>query len=310
MGIIPYSTETLVEDGGSGGFSTFGILFPTRGTQDGAPIKTQVVDWPFEEDENGIPFDQANLWGVRTRCFNMYDPDFYGPFDGAYVGDQQWLTAVPKQLPPGYTYKGRCGHIYPLTGDFLGESPFFGVVDGSMIRRPVYWRDANGIAPSADGYFWTPMNHNDRGEFVTTFVGVYSSTVGLALVAGPTNHIGMRGIKGTMYGLAGNTYQIIVTVEEPGDPSPTMADPPPNQVWAGSVHVGGNADFDIDEMGDLFGDLGELKDYYFWIRETRPGGASSLTGGGNIYWGPRTDVPLWYTATTRNRVSPGGIILP
>lgn len=290
-------------------YGRFPYLQPTRGFYDYGPIMTRVEEWPFEEDENGIPYDQGSIWAVSTRLIINLDPDTFEE-----RGNSIWMTAVPRQLPDGYEFKGRCYHVDPIMQDFLGEYPFNGVWTGDPYSGhtvPVYWRGLTGIEPT-DGYTWTPMNHNQLGGSVLVGGGTVptgTDTYGVSLPI--PDHIGLRGLKTTLFGLSGYSYSLIVSALPIGSPQPVpgAGDTPTGVVFTGSGHAGSNASLEINESGIMAPTTpGTRMDYYIWIKKS--GASSSTATGGTVYWGPRVDVPLWYTASTQDRLAPGGIVVP
>jgi hypothetical protein len=67
---------------------------------------------------------------------------------------------------------------------------------------------------------------------------------------------------------------------------------------------------DID-LGPSLAPLGERQDFMVLYTQQFVGvpGAPLLNPVSHLYWSPRHDVPLWFWASTRNRVAPGGVIL-
>ncbi len=105
------------------GNRTIGKKSPVQAGYDGfydytATCWPEVIEWPWEEDEWGIPFDQDATRGVRTRCIRKADG-----------GEDDWWVAVPKTLGAAYTRNGRCAILTYINNDadYLGINPFLGV---------------------------------------------------------------------------------------------------------------------------------------------------------------------------------------
>lgn len=295
-----------------------------------ATCLTEVVDWPFSEDDAGIAFDQSNLWGVRTRVWRL-------PIaDGG--GDKDWWTAVPKTLPAAYTAVARCGLMQPpdLIYDWLGDDPMIGF---SWNHRTPTGLLLDTATPEGNARsLWTPMNLNQQVIESTISYPVSYSFIDdedpmtfdapIALIA--SSHVGFRGAK------------VTITVFNPGptsDPYPQtvertirlfcapitsdswtiLSDPPADMTDLGSFDVSetfaGLASPNVTSeitLGDLKPSADGIPQNFFLYADPIP-----LTEGEDLHnidmafqLSPRTDVPLPYFASQRNRVAPGGIILP
>ncbi len=287
-----------------------------------ATIWTEVIDWPFSEDEDGCAFDQANLYGVRTRCIRL-------PIaDGG--GDDDYWTAVPKELPAEYTDVGRCG-IVELFADHLGD-PMAGIswnhrtATGNLLDTST----AEGQARSE----WGPRNLNQQvieGDMV--FGTLYDDDGNAFAPLGGicNNHVGFRRIKivATVLnpGAFGTGYPHTVTrtlnvycVPVTADPWVYYNDPPPENEALGSFTVShtftsgtpSSVDYEFELADMVPSSPGIVQNFAMWADGT------GVTSG--IEWlifiqlhfilSPRTDVPLWYFASRANKCAPGGIVEP
>lgn len=276
---------------------------------------TEVVDWPFSQDESGVPFNVSGIYGVRTRCWRDVDG-----------GEYHNLVAVPRTLPAGYTRQGRCNILANLIDDHIGADPFngAGLFDSYYTPKTVYWRGPNGRAPWPDGYSWTPMNLNQQVVTPPISSGVWYFTGGAPggayIKSFIGNHIGFRGL------LVSVTYPVITPPDAPA-PAGTWtfmvgwcdpANPPPatiadiNVLWSRDVTFDGagtpGTTVDIPITVDLFPATltNKRMDYYWIIHQVFNFGEFA---NGIIKLSPRTDVPLWYFASTGTKCAPGGVLL-
>jgi len=305
-------------------------------TETSDTIITQVIDWPFAEDDAEVAFDQANLYGVRTRCWRL------AGVDGG--GDRDSWTAVPKTLPIEYTAVGRCG-IQAIYADYLGANP---------LTSPVSWNHRTPTSPylldtgTAEGLArsqWTPMNYNQEvldvsiGDVFTGQWAYYSNPPNNAaditwIVASiATSHVGFRGGK-LVFTLPSNyagvvpisgsfTLEVIaISVLDTWDPFDEAATSAVVEVLD-SHNISWSFTSFADPPTVINITLGDLRPadvgipYNFYIRyaydPTFAIGAvpAPVYGSSHVMQlSPRTDVPLWYFASTRNKVAPGGIIQP
>lgn len=290
---------------------------------------TEVAETPpFTEDEAGIGFDNANIRWVRTRVWRR------PVADGG--GDKEWWTAVSKTLPAGYTAVGRCNLVY-IFGDFLGDNPMNGFSWNHRTPTSGYLLDvgtAEGLARSQ----WAPMNLNDQvvpadiGDVYTGQWAYYSNPPNVfpddvvwIVAAIATNHVGFRGGKmvftlgpgyAGMVPVSGSaTLEIIaVSVLDTWDPSNESATSGVVQVLESHVLSWSFATF-LDPPAVINITLGDLRPtgvgvpFNLYIRYavlTAPVYVSSHV----FQLSPRTDIPLPYFASQRNRVAPGGIVQP
>jgi hypothetical protein len=331
-----------------------GRLAPVQTTSEGiqsypnvVPILTQVVEWPFDEDDAGVPFDAGDIWGVRTRCLLE-----------SGGGEIDWWTAVPRVLPEGYTPVGRHGRIVPFIDDHLGDNPFVGRVRnpygyGDEIW-PVRWRTPTGQYPSDltdDGYLWVPMNLNQQtvdASYINGPTFTESSSSGLASGIGPIGfppicvipytagpnpyldwgynsvgeHVGFRGGKLVLFalhtGFCAPAYAGFLRVVIGWDDATPATDAlPPNIEYDESFSVGDlsltsavayNWRWDLEVMlPALLSPLGTRKHWIVFVGSCQAGDA--LVDVSGIFLSPRTDIPLWYWSSTRNRIAPGGVVL-
>lgn len=288
---------------------------------------TEVIPWPFAEDEEGVAFDQSNLVGVRTRTWRR-------PMaDGGGDSDEYW-TAVPKSLPDGYTPVNRGEGI--LTGgfyaDYLGDD-LMGPKDWNH-RTPtgLLWNDTTD--PDQLRRKWAPMNQSQRVATADTgdaFSGnwdlytpedFYSGFVDCYWVSQIASiHVGFRNAKVVWtYGVTGSgvgsaTFEVIsVRADEFWDPIDCDNPPPSLQILAsGSVSITGGTPLphvlEI-ELGELIPD-GLGIPFNFFIRYEADASFVPIFGTNHHFiLSPRTDVPLHYSASMKNNLAPGGIIEP
>lgn len=276
------------------------------------PCLTEVVDWPFSEDDAGVAFDQENLYGVRTRVWRR-------PMaDGG--GDKEWWTAVPKTLPGGYTACGRCHIGYAQVFDYLGDDPSIGI---SWNHRTANGALFDGTTPE-DIYRarWSPMNLNQR-VLTSSISSVSWSAVGYPpfgpldfwyVAALASEHIGFRGGKLVITStnpsgmLAPNNIEIIgASVLDTYDDAVVLDS---HSVDIGPYTSGPPIQQDIT-LSEILPSSDGIP-WNFWVRYDRGAGQSPTGAGQNhdFQLSPRTDVPLPWFASQKNRVAPGGIILP
>jgi len=286
-----------------------------------APCLTEVVDWPFSEDENGIAFDQENLYGVRTRVWRLPIDDGGGDYD-------EWYTAVPKTLPEGYEIQGRMHTVVPHIADHLGDS-IGPVIGSSIIVRGPSTNDLFYLDDAKKN--WTPMNRDQLGynSFISPFTATIDGVTGYSFLA--FNHIGFR---------AGGKLTTFI-LGHGGDPSYIFDNTGVMKFYSrdygstGSVTYLGEVAVELTqgstsrfvETNIPFAlnsqTLGKTSDFFIrgivTIRETGPGGAPSdpptygvvegTWSSGSFNLGPRTDVPLWYFSATKNKCAPGGLVI-
>lgn len=288
----------------------------TEGTLD---CLTEVFDWPFSQDENGIAFDQNNLYGVRTQTIRQIDGDGGGDrFD-------EELVAVPRSLPSGYTAVGRCGHVVPLIQDFLqGISPS---QPGNVIIRNATSDDVYTNDPYKK--IWTPMNRGSQG-YQTNFIwGVtIDGNSDYSYIA--TDHIGFRTggkLVTTISGHAGDPSKVwdhsgvLEFYSLDSDETSGL-----NYIGQISADLYRNFDDNIVETPINFTlpakTLGKTSNFFvkgtLTLRDTdmsgNPSNPPTYTQDVGTWFpaqltlGPRTDVPLWYFASKGNKCAPGGIV--
>ncbi len=341
-GVHPYIAATSRTSGLQfWGHALLGQMGPIQASVDGrqwSPCLTQVIESPWTEDEWEIPIDTDNVYAVRTRCWHHEDG-----------GEVDWLTFVPRVLPDGYEAKGRCGHVVPLIQDFLGPNPFAGVVDEFDVQVPVYWRTKTGLGPSEDGYLWTPMNLNQQVYETTINDNPLGGTWYVEdLDPGPSfdlsfwykktygPHIGFRAarITGITYisATAGvpnpclTNIRLVIGWTDPDDPDPVHVSDLNilyDHTFTGGSMTDNNGPiagfpfshaWDINVSGPLCAPtLGKRMKFHLALNHHTPSGGGTNGYNGTdfyVHLGPRHDVPLWYWASERNRVAPGGIVIP
>lgn len=293
------------------------------------PIVALVEDWLWDKDEIDTPFDQANLWAVRTRCCSV------NPVAGLTNGEVDWWTAVPKVLPSGFTRRGRAGIIGGAASDLFGDFPAYGPVtwDADFLQyygRVTQWREAreiNGFLATYAGYEWTPCNLSRvslQFRSPTFWYNDGTSTYDLGLMRENENaatglpplpalrHLGWRGGRFGSTGPGAGPYApsgtVIVSVAYGETDSPaSMAD----------VTVLWTLDFTTTPSGYVT--IGPClaptsaapgaRKYWFFIVKT----VDDVSGTRSIInitprMSPRTDIPAWFTAVTGNKVAIGGTI--
>lgn len=278
---------------------------------------TEVIEWPFSEDEAGVSFP-GNLYGVRTRCWRQ-------PLaDGG--GDMDWWTAVPKTLPSGYTLVPRYGGTYSLISgfyhDYIGDDPMAGFSWNLRTAGGVLL-DLLDSEQSARAQ-WSPMNLNQQCYNNSSPAFFWMGDVEghgdyyLALLA--QDHIGFRGGLATLTSSQGversgemeiwghpvtGTYVddavLIdsVTLTAPPRISPPVGEPGPIVPSVTEVSLPAMLPTSDGIRWNFYGKITPSD----WINEL-------ATVGKVFQLSPRVDVPLFYCASMGNRVSPGGIILP
>ena len=292
---------------------------------------TEVVDWPFSEDDAGIAFDQGNIYGVRTRTWRR-------PMaDGSGDSNDYW-TAVPKSLPAAYTAVNR-GQGFLESGlyaDYLGDYLMQGTQWNHRTPTGLRWAllTEDGSARSQ----WTPMNQS------TQVIGVYTGqwqhygpsdfydledTLFVATLL-EQNHIGFRGGKLTFTLARINappqvysgsaTYEIIaVKVTDYWDPFDADGTEDVVEVltsgtvaWSFTEYTDGAVVVEHTLSAMIPATVGIR--YNFFIRypyNTDPSGGVPVYNSSHAFLlSPRTDVPLWYSASMANRVAPGGYVPP
>jgi hypothetical protein len=290
-----------------------------------ALVLTEVVPWPWSEDDEGVAFDQANLYGVRTACWRQ-------PLaDGG--GDKDDWVAVPRSLPSGYTAVGRCGILVPglYAGYLDGITPDTYATWNHRTHTGLLWDTSD--PEQAARASWSPMNRNQT----TLHVGSSWQSIVVAPGVDPwtyypysgitSSHVGFRGAKVTVSYVNPNigpypltvsrtvkvAYQKITDDAWVADAKPaTVHDVATLTLSYTFSGAGFDHTEDIDLGSMLPADDGIPCRFFFYAE---PLGSLALPEwliyiGLDCYFGPRTDVPLWYFASMGNRCAPGGIILP
>jgi hypothetical protein len=267
-----------------------------------APVLTEVFDWPYSSDENGFSFDQSNLYGIRTRCWR----------GAAYDGDVSYgLVAVPKSLPGGYTSVGRCGRTVLLIDDYIGDQRGSPV----SVRFPTKILPNNDASHVASREYearsnWRPMAFDDKG---------FSSALSGASTIFANGHVGFRAgsidfYKGDGVNSGSETWNFgYKIIDQPyGTPPNYIGDSP--WVSVGSVTVSyTSSDYNAVEsktMPAILPPAGKVADLGCWnTHPDDPYPNDRHTSLKSFKAAPRTDVPLWYFASTKNKCAPGGIIV-
>lgn len=295
-------------------------------------IWPEVIDWPFSEDEEGVAFDQANLRGLRTRCVRLPLADGGGDND-------EWWVAVPKTLPSGYTEVGRCGIIVPLYADHLGD-PMIGVS----------WnhRTAGGLlldTGTAEGSLraqWGPRNRGQKtlgADVSDIYSGMWTyyinepgatpNETGWIVAPIALTHVGFRGgrIEITLNSdSCTNTWPdsgtlslqvVAIRADKFWDPFDADAGDQPTVLQTISVPwsfaLPGDPPVTTTHTLNALIPSGIGIPFHFFLRyEYNPGVV--VTGvyrsRHNCFLSPRTDIPPWLFASTRNKCVPGGIVMP
>jgi hypothetical protein len=136
------------------GFARLGLSQPTQAEADpgtfGPPYPLgqvtclpEVFDWPFSSDSAGLSFDQANLLGIRGLAYN-------DQANGNQESDD-YLIAVPRSFPSGYTRRGR-----------VRQDPYTSLLTPSVLGNSYSMRDAGNVwypgPTGADLQYWAPCN--------------------------------------------------------------------------------------------------------------------------------------------------------
>jgi len=295
----------------------------------------QVVPWPYSADLAGIPFDQANLLGVR-------------PFAALPTGDssRNLLIAVPKTLPAGYTEQmSRCRGAVQIFDQRILEGSEEGG-DGSYGSNQAFaggyntfddfhynsyqMRTPRGTfpIPAKRPYaIWRPKNANDiyQGAYADTTTTIWDSSGGkwmhLSGVFG-VRHGGYRAAKITVRyrdtssvlgagGDSGNFYLKIgcdpEILSSGASPSTTLYDTSFDIMGMTSLGPSGGFYFwekELSVPAGLVPTLG-LSEYFYYLYgrdQTWTSGVFSV----DARFGPRTDVPFWFPITYGNKCIRGG----
>lgn len=322
-----------------------GIMHPVRASttvdelsnevEGSALVLTEVIDWPWATDDEGFSFDQSNLYGVRTACFRL-------PLaDGG--GDKDDWVAVPKTLPSGYTAVGRCGLTEaPLYSGHLDSiTAFSGAGWNHRTATGLLWDTSDPL--QALRALWSPMNRNqtvctaDISDIYSTMWSFYYNDPmdpDPAWVVAPivSSHVGFRAgrveitinansMEASWPNSGSRTLEVVaVRSDKFWDPLDADGSDQPEVLDSASVSWNFSAPTDPAvttdyNLGAMTGaDTGVPYDFFFRYEYDNAGGTQSPAPvyftRHNTFLGPRTDVPLWYFASMRNRCAPGGIIIP
>lgn len=323
-------------------------LGPVQGGGSWAPCQTQVIDWPWSTDEAGVSFDQSNLYGVRTRCWSTDDignpgdrdwwvavpkspsvaytrrgrshvqPMIYDhlgdyPFQGVVVIDGFGYSIRPVRwrTPTGQYPTNLAGDGYLWTPMNLNRLTIG--IDPLDLAGGFTEADDSGIASGFDGPGCTiPVS---SGPNLTRSWDYFQVA----------RHVGFRGGKMLLYSytnqtcapFSSGTARIVIGWD---DALPSTTALPPNiafdQSYAFSdlidIGSGGGYNWRFELTVNLPSMLiptseGEPKYWIFWIGSCMTG--SNIVNLGATNLSPRTDVPLWYWASQRNRIAPGGVLV-
>jgi hypothetical protein len=292
-------------------------------------IVAMVADWPWDKDEIDTPFDQGNLWAVRTRCCSVNSGA------GATLGEVDWWTAVPKVLPSGFTRRGRAGIIGGAAADLFGDVPAYGQVTWDpyylqYTSNIVRWREAreiNGFLATYPGYEWTPCNlsrvslqfrdpsfwYNSGGSDYD--LGLMRENENAATGYPPLpalRHLGWRGGRFGSTGVGGGPYApagtvtVSVAYGETDAPA-SMADV--TVLWTLDFTTTPSGYVTIGPCLAPTSAAPAARKYWYFIRKT----VTAAVGQRSIInitprMSPRTDIPAWFTAVTGNKIAPGGTI--
>jgi hypothetical protein len=287
-----------------------GPPFPT-GDADCLP---EVIDWPFSSDDAGLLFDQANLVGIRGRCYN-------DKANGNLDLDDWWI-AVPRTFPAGYDRRGR------VLGDPYGFAGLVPSVEGNSyrLRNPApanTWYPGAGISQG-----WAPTNVSKQvyRASVDLFSNYWgsdgASTIWTLVEFSP--HCGFRDARVTLsalFGPSGPSAGLSTTIQLYWDEPDVVLDNttvppqlPAHLLWQQTVSLSsymapsggypGTGTYVISTTGTL------LQPRKYPVRHylvQRSGFGTSSTGPvASFELGPRTDIPPPFTVTTKNLVAWGG----
>ena len=294
------------------------------------PCILLVADWPWATDEIGVAFDQSNLWGVRTRCCVA---GLAG--EGGDGGEVDWWTAVPRTLPSGFTFKGKRGSS-GAEFDTLGAFPLYGPASydydfGSGLyaynRYQITWReqrqiDGYGASATHTDYQWAPMNLSRLSLLFGAQSGWYTVGFGLGSEEYTIGHIGQIadfaelphvGFRGGRllvtlpgagpYAPAG-TLTAIVGYSETNTPADMSAI---TTAWSQDITTAATGPVAIGNcLAPPSGGPTARKYWHLILKRIVAVGNYTALNEGRV--SPRTDIPLWFTSITGNRVAPGGIV--
>lgn len=345
-GVNPFAAAANVSPATIWTLGVPGALGPSQASSEGyTAILTEVAESPWTEDDAGVAIDVDNVWAVRTRAWMAGgggEVDWWTMVPRVLpVG----YTARGRShvVPHIYDHLGD----YPFLG-VVEDDGFGGYTDRPVRWRTAtgqYPSDLNG-----DGYLWTPMNLNQEvidipiqsGSFGFSEAGnsgIASGFTGpgcsIPVTAGPTltrnwnyvsvgRHVGFRGGKFVLYlydnatCLPFNSGTTRVVIGH-STTSPATNALPPDIVFdeeyefsdLTNIGSGGgyNWRFELEvSLPAMPAPLGETRYWIVFAGACQAGSGNFLIK--DMALSPRHDVPLWYWSSTRNRVAPGGIVIP
>ena len=268
-----------------------------------------LIDWPFAADENGIPFDQANLYGMSYQA-------------PAHDDDYKDFIPLPKTVPAGYTL------LHPRHGVYGHNSPaqLF-----EQIRTPTGVFNRFGLTqakynckPRADVRASPPLADPGVGT-------EFDFAAGANVMAGPYTggHAGfvspaLPGVRGCKYTFRGESvrqnpyptppdyggwvrlsFLFDADPENPWNPA-TNANPPTLlfsvEGTNGTTVVSGTSTAQaLARPGWTGGVWGVLQSQYNDADDY-------VISGFSLRWARTTQVPWCHTIVCGNKISPGGLI--
>lgn len=347
-GVNPIAAAAGVGDPYVWAMGVPGALTPTRTDIPAGwvPCLTRVMECPWTEDEAGVEIDTGAVWAVQTRW--THDGDGGEEYRYTMVPRVLPMGYTPRGrnhvVPHIYDHLGE----NPMLG--VVEWDGMNYVDRPVRwRTPTgqYPPDLNGdgylwvpmnlnqqIISLPAGVTWSfAFSEADNSGVASGFTGPGCST---PVTAGPNltrgwnyynigRHVGFRGGKMKFYlydnatcsPFNSGSFKIVI-----GHSSvvPETDELPPDIEFSGEyqfsdlVNIGSGGGYNW--RFELEVDLPEMAPSPtatppYWIAFA----GSCQAGSGSflleyIKLSPRHDVPLWYWSSTRNRVAPGGVILP
>lgn len=306
----PAQATTGSTDGAAVASVILGLDSPPTNIFRWIPIIGYVADWPWATDSIGVAFDQANLRAIRTRACVA---GLAG--EGGDGGEVDWWTAVPKTVPGGFTFQGRTG-LRPsgLCADYLGAMPLFGPCTYDTVfdtyEQTYAWMPSN--LSRATLSIGVPAAWYTTGT-APTDINYYIGHLGKPADFSSLRHVGFRGGRYTLGATAGTgpagTSILYVGWTDSANEFPTDLS---------QINITQTVDITSLTNNQYLGSclpptpVAALDGSKWWHAVVKYSNGTGGTGGfpSDIRMSPRTDIPMWFTCITGNKVAPGGIITP